>query len=84
MQIGMYVAVSNLERAKEFYSTLFGTTPYVENKNFVGFRVGGGTFGLMRADAYAYPMDTRQQRHSEHHRREHRTSLCPCQIHRTI
>src|SRR5262245_11089463 len=56
MQIGMYVAVSNLEKSKQFYSALFGKTPYVENKNFVGFRIGDGKFGLMRAEAYAFPM----------------------------
>ena len=56
MQIGMYVAVADLEKSKKFYAALFGSSPYVENKNFVGFKVGGGNYGLMRADAYTNPM----------------------------
>jgi predicted enzyme related to lactoylglutathione lyase len=56
MQIGIYVAVSNLERGKVFYSALFDCAPYLENANFIGFRIGGVKFGLIRADAYAFPM----------------------------
>ncbi len=56
MEMGMYVAVSDLAVAKKFYSQLFESEPYIENENFVGFQIQGGRFGLMRGDAYAVPL----------------------------
>jgi predicted enzyme related to lactoylglutathione lyase len=56
MELGLYVAVSDLLRAKSFYSALFAVEPYVENDNFVGFEISGGRFGLMKESSYAYPM----------------------------
>ena len=56
MEIGLYVAVSDLTRARAFYSELFATDPYIENENFIGFEVSGGRFGVMKESAYAYPM----------------------------
>ena len=56
MEFGLYVAVSDLSRAKSFYSALFGSDPYVQNENFVGFEISGGRFGVMKDSAYAYPM----------------------------
>ena len=57
MEFGLYVAVSDLTRARSFYSKLFATDPYVENENFIGFEVSGGRFGVMKESAYAYPMN---------------------------
>lgn len=56
MQLGLYVAVSDLEQSKEFYSKLFGIGPYIENDNFIGFKISGGNFGIMKSSAYGYPM----------------------------
>jgi len=56
MEMGMYVAVSDLAAARRFYQALFATEPYLENERFVGFRLNGGRFGLMRGDAYAVPL----------------------------
>ena len=56
MDFGLYIAVSDLSRAKSFYSALFSVDPYVENDNFVGFEISGGRFGVMKESAYAYPM----------------------------
>lgn len=56
LRIGMYLAVSDLSVSERFYSRLFETEPYISNENYIGFMVGGGLFGIMREDAYAYPM----------------------------
>ena len=56
MELGLYVAVADLSKSKQFYATLFDTKPYVENDNFVGFELAGGRFGLMKAAAYAHPL----------------------------
>ena len=36
MELGLYVAVTDLARSKQFYGELFSAEPYVENDNFVG------------------------------------------------
>ena len=56
MEFGLYVAVSDLPRAKSFYSALFSADPYIENENFVGFEISGGRFGVMKESVYAHPM----------------------------
>ena len=56
MEFGLYVAVSDLSRAKSFYSALFAADPYIENESFIGFEISGGRFGVMKKNAYAYPM----------------------------
>ena len=56
MEMGMYVAVSDIEASTRFYTDLFQTDPYIESDDFVGFQIGGGRFGLMRGEAYAVPM----------------------------
>jgi predicted enzyme related to lactoylglutathione lyase len=56
MELGMYVAVSDLTTSKAFYANLLSARPYVENENFVGFELAGGRFGLMKASAYTFPM----------------------------
>ncbi len=38
--------VSDLERAKEWYSTVVGTPPYFDEPFYVGFNVGGYELGL--------------------------------------
>lgn len=38
--------VSDLERAKEFYSKAFGTEPYFDQPFYVGFNIGGYELGL--------------------------------------
>lgn len=57
MELGMYVAVEELDRSRQFYSSLFGVDPYIENDNFIGFEMGGGRFGIMKSEAYAFPMN---------------------------
>jgi hypothetical protein len=56
MEIGLYVAVSNLDDSKDFYSKLFNKGPYVETLNFVGFEISGGRFGLYLESAYSFPL----------------------------
>ena len=38
--------VSDLEKAKEWYSTVVGTPPYFDEPYYVGFNVGGYELGL--------------------------------------
>ncbi len=38
--------VSNLERAKAWYSTAFGVQPYFDESFYVGFNIGGFELGL--------------------------------------
>jgi len=56
LKIGMYLAVSDLSVSEKFYSQLFETEPYISNENYVGFMAGGGLFGIMREDAYSFPL----------------------------
>ena len=56
MQMGVYVASADLDRATQFYAALFQVEPYLQTRTFVSFAVSGGRFGIMSAAAYAYPM----------------------------
>lgn len=56
MELGLYVAVSDIARSKLFYSALFSVDPYIENERFVGYEISGGRFGVMKDSAYAHPM----------------------------
>jgi predicted enzyme related to lactoylglutathione lyase len=38
--------VSDLKRAKEWYSSVFGVTPYFDEPFYVGFNIGGYELGL--------------------------------------
>ena len=38
--------VKDLEKAKTFYGTFLGTTPYVESAYYVGYKVGDQEVGL--------------------------------------
>lgn len=51
-RLGLYVVVSDLDRARAFYEDLFQKKPYIENASFVGFDVGGGLYGLFLESAY--------------------------------
>ena len=44
MRFGVYVVVSDLDRARTFYEQLFQKKPYVQNEQLVGFDVAGGLF----------------------------------------
>lgn len=44
---------SDLSKAKEFFSTLLGTEPYVESKPYVGFKAGDVEIGLVPKMAQA-------------------------------
>jgi len=56
MQLGMYVAVSDLGASKTFYSKLFSAEPYAETDTFVGFSLAGGRFGLLKEEMYSAPL----------------------------
>jgi len=56
LKIGLYLAVSDLSNSKKFYNKLFEMKPYISNENYVGYMVGGGLFGIMKEDAYGYPL----------------------------
>ncbi len=56
MEFGLYVAVSNLDVSKDFYSKLFQNEPYIENDNFVGYEIAGGRYGLILESAYSHPL----------------------------
>lgn len=45
MQTIMY-PVTDLEQAKRMFAGLFGTTPYMDESYYVGFRVAGQDVGL--------------------------------------
>ena len=54
-RLDVYVAVSDLDRATEFYTRFFETDPVVRTPTYSGFDLGGALFGLF--DANAYPPD---------------------------
>lgn len=56
MQLGMYVAVSDLDIASAFYKDLFSTEPYAQTDTFVGFELAGGRFGLLKEEMYSAPL----------------------------
>ena len=56
MQLGMYVAASDLGVAKSFYSGLSGVEPDTETETFVGFELAGGRFGILKESMYAVPV----------------------------
>lgn len=47
--------VSDIAKAKEWYSNAFGIQPYFDEPFYVGFNVGGYELGLHPADAAATP-----------------------------
>lgn len=56
MQLEMYLAVEDLNRSVEFYSTVLQGRPVTRNPNFAAFVVGSSRLGLMAAAAYAVPV----------------------------
>ena len=56
MQFGMYVAVSDLDVSREFYSKLFNVEPYALTDTFVGYGLAGGRFGLLKEEMYSAPL----------------------------
>ena len=45
--------VSDIEKAREWYASAFGTRPYFDEPFYVGFNIGGYELGLMRDDTPA-------------------------------
>jgi len=56
MQLGMYVAVADLDVATAFYSDLFSTQPYAQTATFAGYELAGGRFGLLKEEMYSAPL----------------------------
>jgi len=52
VRMGLYVVVSDIDRATDFYEKLFEKKPYVANESFVGFEIAGGLYGLFAESAY--------------------------------
>jgi len=57
MEIGLYVAVSDLDTSRKFYDRLFEKEPYMQTPNFAGYQISGGRFGLFLDSAYAFPLE---------------------------
>src|SRR5690242_6729115 len=51
-RLDVYVCVSDLGRAEEFYTKVFGAEPTRRTPNYTGFDLGGSMFGLFRQDAF--------------------------------
>jgi predicted enzyme related to lactoylglutathione lyase len=51
-RFGLYVVVSDLDRARTFYEALFRKPPAVRTPAFVGFDVAGGLYAIVSAQAY--------------------------------
>jgi predicted enzyme related to lactoylglutathione lyase len=56
MQLDMYLAVEDLNRAIEFYSAILQGQPVGRNSNYAAFAVGKSHLGLMEAAGYAVPV----------------------------
>jgi predicted enzyme related to lactoylglutathione lyase len=52
-RFGLYVVVSDLDRAATFYEKVFQKKPYVRNDRFIGFEVAGGLYGIFAESSYA-------------------------------
>src|SRR5438094_89441 len=52
-RLDIYVAVSDKDRAVDFYCRFFGAEPAVRTPTYTGFDLNGALFGLFSADAYA-------------------------------
>lgn len=48
-RFGVYVAVSDIDRAQRFYERLFQKQPYVRNDRFAGFEIAGALYAIFRA-----------------------------------
>ena len=51
LKFGLYVVVSDLPRAQQFYEQLWNKPPYVRNDKLVGFDVAGGFFAAFQRAA---------------------------------
>jgi catechol 2,3-dioxygenase-like lactoylglutathione lyase family enzyme len=56
MQLDMYLAVEDLDRAIGFYSAILLQQPVSRNPNYAAFAVGSNRLGLMAAAGYAVPV----------------------------
>jgi len=56
MKLNVYVAVTDMPRAVQFYRTIFQSEPTLVSDRFSAFRIGDAQFGLMHKTAYAYPL----------------------------
>jgi catechol 2,3-dioxygenase-like lactoylglutathione lyase family enzyme len=56
MQLDMYLAVEDLNRSIEFYSTILQAEPISRNPNYAAFAVGSSRLGLMATGGYAVPV----------------------------
>ena len=57
MKLNLYIAVTDMERAVEFYRAVFQTDPMQKSDRFSAFQLGDGFFGLMNKTAYAFPLE---------------------------
>ena len=56
MQLGLYVAVNDMERAVAFYRAVFGVEPIQQTDRYSAFSIGGVPFGLFDGGSYAHPL----------------------------
>ena len=56
MQLGVYVVVSELSVARQFYQAILQSPVIIENDDFVGFSVNGALFGLFTESAFSHDL----------------------------
>ncbi len=56
MQLGVYVVVDDLAASKQFYETLVGQEPIIENADFVAYSLAGGVLGIYRSQAFTHEL----------------------------
>lgn len=55
----VYIVVTDMSEAKDFYARLFDRAPSIEDDRFSGFDLDGGLFGLLSVNSYGETVDTR-------------------------